>query len=59
MAFLFGGGRPPPHEVMKELKQETRAQLRSLDSEDARMQDNEKKMQAELTSIASGKGTLS
>ena len=59
MAFLFGGGRLPPHEVMKELKHETRAQLRKLDCEDACMQDSEKKMQAELTCIASCKGTLS
>ena len=59
MAFLFGGARPPPHEIMKELKHETRAQLRKLDREDARMQDSEKKMQAELTRIARGKGTLS
>ena len=57
MAFLFGGGCPPQHEIMKELKQETRAQLRSLDSKDACMQGNKKKMQAELTSL--GKGTIS
>ena len=59
MAFLFGGARPPPQEIMKELKHETRAQLRKLDREDARMQDSEKRMQAELTRIARGKGTLS
>ena len=40
MAFLFGGAHPPPHEIMKELKHETRAQLRKLDREDAHMQDS-------------------